>query len=709
MINSITLTNFKRHENLTIGFGPGFTAIRGANEGGKSTILQALAYALFGTKALPDSLEDTVTWGSPVGTLRVDLEFTIDGVPYTLRRSKSSCQLDYSGQTVTGQTEVTAFVARLLKVDAGAAARLTIANQSAIRGALEAGPKATTELIERLSEFDQIDNLIELMQEKLTLGNTATATAAIAAAADDLARSKELAVPVDSAAAEQRIMVARGAHQTAIGYADAMEFAERMAQEAHASVRVQVVRRDGLARDVARAQEAQRTAQQKLDAIVVPAAPTKVDAQVTTLQKQISDAEQADRIAAIFEKVRPYTVKPAGTVYEGSTADLVEEIQRAAAEDQSIRDSIPTLRGELKLLAAQLTHGSCAFCGKDFSGVPEVAARNADTVRKIGDAEALLATCLADMQGSAETLADLRAVEKAQRAVMAVKDAAGDLAEYAGQGVLPMYLRWVGPEVGVVADTQALRREIKQLQDSVVAFERAAALRAEAVKQVSSAEAAVTSAVMSLGACPEVTLAAAQAELDTARDATRVARLGVEKCRGSFEAHTRALKDQQDAYTRAVTEVARVTERLAALEAQLVELEFNNALLKRVRAARPVLADKLWTLVLAASSSYFSDIRGVRSRVTKTGDGFQIDGHPVSSMSGSTLDALGLAIRVALVRTFLPSSPFLVLDEPSSAMDGDRTGNMLGFLSRVGFSQVIMCSHDSLSESVADQVITLGD
>jgi len=75
MINSITLTNFKQHENLTINFGAGFTAIRGSNESGKSTLLQALAYALFGTKALTDSLEDTVRWGCAVSTLRVDLDF----------------------------------------------------------------------------------------------------------------------------------------------------------------------------------------------------------------------------------------------------------------------------------------------------------------------------------------------------------------------------------------------------------------------------------------------------------------------------------------------------------------------------------------------------------------------------------------------------------------------------------------------------------
>jgi hypothetical protein len=708
MINSITLTNFKRHENLTISFGQGFTAIRGGNEMGKSTILLAIAYALFGTKAIPDSLDDTVRWGQPASSLRVDLQFSIDGVAYTIRRSKASCQLDYAGQTVTGQTEVTAFVARLLKVDAGAAARLTIANQSAIRGALEAGPKATTELIERLSEFDQIDNLIELMQEKLTLGNPATATAAIASAANDLERAKELAVPVDADTAQALIDEAQMAHGEALTRVAAAEAAERAAQEAHATLREQAVRRDNLVRDVARAKSALDSALQRFEAVVVPTMPKDHHAQVEALRKQITDVEQADRIALIYEKVRPYTVAPTGTVYEGTPSGLLAEIAEAETEVRKALDAGISLKGDLRLLEAQLTHGTCTFCGKDFSGVPEVAARNADTMQKISETEAAITASAKAHRDSAITLGLLRGIAEAQRGFEDACLRADSYVEVVDPGTLPHHVRWVGPEVGAKVSVENLKLQIKRLEALASDYTTAVVRRDEATKTVKASEALVAEAQAALADCPEVTLVQAQTELDAARDATRAARDAVENARMTLDAHTRALADQQAAYTRAVEEIKRVSERLGTLQAQLVELEFNNALLKKVRTCRPLLADKLWTLVLAASSSYFSDIRGVKSRVTKTSDGFQIDGHPVSSMSGSTLDALGLAIRVALVRTFLPSSPFLVLDEPSSAMDGDRTGNMLGFLSRAGFQQIILCSHDPLSESVCDNLITLG-
>jgi ABC-type Mn2+/Zn2+ transport system ATPase subunit len=63
---------------------------------------------------------------------------------------------------------------------------------------------------------------------------------------------------------------------------------------------------------------------------------------------------------------------------------------------------------------------------------------------------------------------------------------------------------------------------------------------------------------------------------------------------------------------------------------------------------------------------------------------------------------------VALTKTFVPHATFMTLDEPAHGCDMERTGNVLGFLSGVGFEQVLLASHDELSEAVADQVIALG-
>ena len=77
MIESLELTNFMSVPYVKHIFSPGLNVVRGANEAGKSTRFLAVAYALWGARALPDSLEDTVTWGQPVSSLKVTLTFSI--------------------------------------------------------------------------------------------------------------------------------------------------------------------------------------------------------------------------------------------------------------------------------------------------------------------------------------------------------------------------------------------------------------------------------------------------------------------------------------------------------------------------------------------------------------------------------------------------------------------------------------------------------
>lgn len=93
--------------------------------------------------------------------------------------------------------------------------------------------------------------------------------------------------------------------------------------------------------------------------------------------------------------------------------------------------------------------------------------------------------------------------------------------------------------------------------------------------------------------------------------------------------------------------------------------------------------------------------------VTKTADGFLVNGSPSKSLSGSTLDILSIAVRVALTKVFLPNMDMLILDEPAHGADRDRTASILGFLSSIGYRQVIIATHDEISEAVATQTFAL--
>ncbi|MFA5387943.1 MAG: AAA family ATPase, partial [Candidatus Paceibacterota bacterium] len=170
MLKKVEMTCFRKHESRTVAFTDGLNVIRAANEGGKTTLIEAVTYALFGSRVLRDSLDDTVTWGH----LTKDLNVVVEYGDYTISRSKNSAEVVSMGQVfVTGQTEVTRFCEALVGCDATTAAHLMLATQTSLKGILEGGPKATATLIEDLGEFDLFDRLLDAAQHKLALGSSA--------------------------------------------------------------------------------------------------------------------------------------------------------------------------------------------------------------------------------------------------------------------------------------------------------------------------------------------------------------------------------------------------------------------------------------------------------------------------------------------------------------------------------------------------------
>ena len=107
MFKTLRLTNFRKHTELVIHFQNGLVAIRGLNEAGKTTIQEAIAYALFGTKGLRQPFSEVVTWGQAENTLQVELELDTGTV---VRRRKAGAEILYDRKvTCTGQRDRTRY------------------------------------------------------------------------------------------------------------------------------------------------------------------------------------------------------------------------------------------------------------------------------------------------------------------------------------------------------------------------------------------------------------------------------------------------------------------------------------------------------------------------------------------------------------------------------------------------------------------------
>src|SRR5438105_9794439 len=93
-INSIRLQNFRQHADPCSQFDSGLTGIIGANGTGKSTILEAIAWALYGNPAARGK-RDSIRWlRAPAGaSVRVELDFELGGHRYRVIRKLTSAEL----------------------------------------------------------------------------------------------------------------------------------------------------------------------------------------------------------------------------------------------------------------------------------------------------------------------------------------------------------------------------------------------------------------------------------------------------------------------------------------------------------------------------------------------------------------------------------------------------------------------------------------
>ena len=720
MIKHLKTKNFRKLTDHTFTFGPGLQVIRGPNERGKTTIIEALCYCLAGVKACRDSLAEVVTWGCADKTLWVETLLTFESVDYTVTRSKSGAEVNYSGGRVTGQVEVTAFIERLLGANMQAIGRLMLASQGEIRGALAQGPKAPMELIEKLANFDIIDTVIDLIQSNRVTGSTAMADDRVAQAEIALQSSISALVPVEPIDLQVgKLDSDASVHQVEIdtNWGPKHTAAEAAVSEAQSQARDRLTLTGALTNATSRQKLHQ---EQRRDAVLVASAVID-EPRMAELRLNINDATLAATLAAKFSQFANL-VYPA-VFWAGDASSLATEIgaqdsvmAAAAVQTRKIEGLLATAAADLRVLESQRVVGStCGFCNQDVSKFPEVAAKNAaiDAKKATTESQAAalrvsLVEVKAGLLGATETKTALLAVHASAVPFERFREANPSLVAV-DPNFVPPKLAWAGPSVSsVVADPAALRAELKSLEELKAEVAQAAARVTALDQSLAEDLAEVARLDRELAALTLVdqiaALQAALAEVNQHYDyyVNRIAEVKYKKQTLERE-HAVATA----AYNQALSGVKALEGHLASAQADLKTLIFNNNLLKRVRLARPVIADRLWSVVLAAVSTFFSTMRGEKSVVTKEATGFKVNGQSITGLSGSALDCLGMATRLALTRTFLTSAPFVILDEPYAACDTARTEQALGFLVSVGFPQTILVTHEEASTGVADNLIEI--
>lgn len=730
MLKKLKLAYFRQHIDLELNFGPGLNAIRGANEAGKSTCLEAFFYFCFGTGALRESLEHVVTYHQPVSKLRVDVELEHLGVTYTGYRGKSGAEVSFGNEKVTGQREVTKFFERLFGASADMAGKLMFASQKSLAESLKAGPTEAGRMIEDLANFDLIDRVAEAIAARRQTGATAGVEGRIEALQAQIALEEEAEdlgpLREDVVAAEREVHV----HESALKDLRArrtdhdVEQAKQTVSDHAAHVRhieELTYEIDQIDRALARpAVEGPNDTEMAAARAAVEAA--KQQAKAALLHAELvkaSTAMQWDEDLAALQAEVVKTQQTLAAAEEGrqEAEQALQVLCRDEAEEQRSSDVLITqLEGRL------IRETTCALCQKDLTDVPEVVGTNnqlqgqireekdrakaalAGLARKVELKEKALAAERVLIAVQRQYLRDLNVVVDANVRVEQLYARAADFIEV-DRSVVPGQWRWTGPALAAGGGEAANRlKHLETLQRD--AMEDAAMRRAKAEQRTKLAAARAVD-IQKRDALP---LADAKETLEQAGDLDqkiRDANIPLLNAQSRYADMKTSLAIKEAQAASQARQLEQVKQQLAQARVELGAMQRYNLLIKKVRAARPVITNKLWNIVLAGVSKHFSDVRGAESRITRADGMFKCNGFPVSGLSGSAEDMLGLAMRITLTRTFLPGIDMLQLDEPGSACSDARETRMLGLLSTLGFGQIILITHSDLADAFADRIITV--
>ncbi|MFN3927415.1 MAG: AAA family ATPase [Pseudanabaenaceae cyanobacterium] len=93
LLLSLNLENFRQHRQTELVFPKGLVGILGANGTGKSTILEAIAWAIYGNQSkIVRGGSKTIIWqlAEPSASAVAELEFAFGGDTYTIKRGQSA-------------------------------------------------------------------------------------------------------------------------------------------------------------------------------------------------------------------------------------------------------------------------------------------------------------------------------------------------------------------------------------------------------------------------------------------------------------------------------------------------------------------------------------------------------------------------------------------------------------------------------------------
>ncbi|MEM5871860.1 MAG: AAA family ATPase [Candidatus Aenigmatarchaeota archaeon] len=172
MIKKIRLVNWKSHLDSELVFTDGVNALIGIMGSGKTSVMQAIEFALFGTSSKILSkkmkIEDFIMYKPQIqDSAGVELEFEHNGTNYKVKRviyrgKTTHAELHKNGKLIqTGSDQVTEEIQRILQMDYGLFSRAIYSEQNALDYFLQLSRGDRKREIDKMLKLDMYEKVRE--------------------------------------------------------------------------------------------------------------------------------------------------------------------------------------------------------------------------------------------------------------------------------------------------------------------------------------------------------------------------------------------------------------------------------------------------------------------------------------------------------------------------------------------------------------------
>ena len=162
MLTKIKLTNFRQHTDTVIEFVPGVNTIVGANNAGKSTIPEAIEFALYGAKALRDTGNSWITDGKNSGSVILSFD------NYKVGRDAVAAKVYKEGELVADyKANVTKYIAQVTGVTHAGFRLGHYVRQKELAAFSALRPGKRQETIEKMLKINAVDRVLGTLKTQI--------------------------------------------------------------------------------------------------------------------------------------------------------------------------------------------------------------------------------------------------------------------------------------------------------------------------------------------------------------------------------------------------------------------------------------------------------------------------------------------------------------------------------------------------------------